>query len=378
MFFLGVATVAVAIALFAEELGNVVWRLSAYPLDESVGNVVPMDLNELRKHIKGKRALVVGGTKGIGAGTAVALARAGAASVVLVGRSRPEAVLARLTEVGDGGAEFAWEQADLGSVKGCLGLVERIVSRPKKTPSLDFLVMTVGAWPNWSDRLSEDGVDKVLALDIVARYVVATRLAPLLAPGARVMSVLASTTKVPHPAPEEMKRILQGSLAGPEQWKARVLPAVMGTAATLGDVLLEQLAARYPDLVWIGTNPGAVKTDLLKPTFPTFVSAAVDVLAAGLDGFYQTEEASGEVHAQILVSHNAEARRGRGRSVFFNHLLEARGAAPLKDDAEFGKWLTQFLEGLVGEQAGGKGRGGEGRGGEGRWREGVEQGGARR
>ena len=144
-----------------------------------------------------------------------------------------------------------------------------------------------------------------------------------------------------------MRQIIQGSLTGPENFKARVLPAVMGTAAALGDVLLEQMATRFPDLAWIGTNPGAVKTDLLKQTFPDLVNAAVDVVAAGLGGFFQTEEASGTVHAQILASKNAEKRRGLGRGVYFNHLLEARGATPLKDDAAFGAWLSQYLDELV-------------------------------
>ena len=207
--FLLAAVAAVALAVFTEDLANSVWRLSSHPLDGSVGNVVPLSPDDLQKQIIGKRALIIGGTKGIGAGTAVALARSGAASVGVVGRSAPDSVLLKMEEVGHGQGEYKWERADLGSVKGCLDFVDRLLAlgAVEDGKRFDFLVLTVGAWPNWSDRLSADGVDKVLALDIVARYVIMTRLAPLLAPGARVMSVLASTTKIAHPSAEEMKRV---------------------------------------------------------------------------------------------------------------------------------------------------------------------------
>ena len=130
---------AIALALFGEELGNFSWRLAAHRLDEEIGFVVPATEKDMRKYFHGKKAIVVGGTRGIGAGTAVALAQAGA-SVTVVGRSRPEKVLTRMKEVGAASEEeYTWEKADLVSVKGCLDLSDRLKSKGSK---IDLLVMS--------------------------------------------------------------------------------------------------------------------------------------------------------------------------------------------------------------------------------------------
>ncbi len=57
------------------------------PKDPVVGDVQPVHEEVLRTRFRGKTALVVGATRGIGRGTALALASAGA-SVSIVGRSR--------------------------------------------------------------------------------------------------------------------------------------------------------------------------------------------------------------------------------------------------------------------------------------------------
>merc|ERR1712211_32435 len=56
------------------------------PKDPLVGNVDPANRDELSARLESKSALVVGGTRGIGRGIAMALAKAGV-SVSIVGRS---------------------------------------------------------------------------------------------------------------------------------------------------------------------------------------------------------------------------------------------------------------------------------------------------
>ena len=49
-----------------------------YPIPQVVGDVVPLVGSALRGALGGKRALVVGGTKGIGRAVALSLAKSGA------------------------------------------------------------------------------------------------------------------------------------------------------------------------------------------------------------------------------------------------------------------------------------------------------------
>ena len=93
--------------------------------------------------LRGKRALVTGGSRGIGAATARLLARAGA-DVMIGYRSRAgEAgrVLAELTSLGVNAAAHA---ADLGSRSGADSLVSATVD---SLGGLDIYVGNAGIWP---------------------------------------------------------------------------------------------------------------------------------------------------------------------------------------------------------------------------------------
>jgi NAD(P)-dependent dehydrogenase (short-subunit alcohol dehydrogenase family) len=58
--------------------------------------------------------------------------------------------------------------ADLSTVGGCLALVAEL-----RACGFQFglVVLTVGVWPDVSEPRTDDGVDKVVALDLLARHV---------------------------------------------------------------------------------------------------------------------------------------------------------------------------------------------------------------
>src|SRR3569832_1497574 len=58
----------------------------SWPLDESIGVIETLSVEELRVMFQDKRVLIVGGTRGVGFGLAKAVAQAGA-KVTIVGRS---------------------------------------------------------------------------------------------------------------------------------------------------------------------------------------------------------------------------------------------------------------------------------------------------
>jgi 3-oxoacyl-[acyl-carrier protein] reductase len=93
--------------------------------------------------LRGKRALVTGGSRGIGAATARLLARAGA-SVVIGYRSRRDDAERVVSELRGAGATAHAHAADLTTPAGSESLVAAAV---EVMGGLDFFVANAGVWP---------------------------------------------------------------------------------------------------------------------------------------------------------------------------------------------------------------------------------------
>merc|ERR1711900_156257 len=106
---------------------------------------------------------------------------------------------------------------DLSSVKGCLAFTSELKEELwAEGVKIDHMVLSVGAWPHYTDPLSADGLNKVISLDLVARFLMLTELSPVLAEKARVMSVMASTNKMDaRVTTEVMKPIITGERTSP-------------------------------------------------------------------------------------------------------------------------------------------------------------------
>jgi len=126
-------------------------------------------MNELA----GKKALVTGGTSGIGRATAEALAREGA-YVLVSGRSeaRGAEVVAAIREVG-GEAEFI--RADLGNADDVRALAAR-------ASDVDVLVNNAGVFPAGpTHELPEFAFDEAFAVNVKAPFLLAAAIAPQMA-----------------------------------------------------------------------------------------------------------------------------------------------------------------------------------------------------
>ncbi|HEY2543384.1 MAG TPA: SDR family NAD(P)-dependent oxidoreductase [Gaiellaceae bacterium] len=126
-------------------------------------------MNELA----GKRALVTGGTSGIGRATAEALAREGA-NVLISGRSdaRGAEVVAAIEEAG-GEAEFV--RADLEKVDDVRALAERAAD-------VDVLVNNAGVFPaGLTHEISEESFDEAFAVNVKAPFLLTAAIAPRMA-----------------------------------------------------------------------------------------------------------------------------------------------------------------------------------------------------
>jgi len=283
--------------------------------------------------------LVVGGTSGIGGGIALALAQSGS-SVTVVGSS--EAKGRTMIERMSASAVFPSEQqfqahaADLLTVKGCVGLAEKLRREAAaQSAHFDVVAFTVGVWPDKEEPRTSDGVDKVIALDVLARFVVFRELLPILKPDAKVLSVLGSTQKTPPvPSLETVKKLLTG------EKESYLTPQMLASAGVAADAWLQAAAVRHPEMTFVGTFPGIVATTLVS-TSKTFPSCLRPILAAGQKLVALTPEDCGRRHAQILASPNID----KSSLAYFNVLrLEARFTHPLAYDKEFQDWVWLLLQ----------------------------------
>ena len=146
--------------------------------------------------LRGKRALVVGGTSGIGEGVAVRLAQA-QASVTIVGRSpeRGAAVVQKMQAAAGKASEaqFDFIPCDcfsLLSVEQCAQEVVRRVSAPaadedagastEQAGALDYLVMAQGMATMQGFTPTPEGLDQKLTLHFWSRAAFALQLLPVL------------------------------------------------------------------------------------------------------------------------------------------------------------------------------------------------------
>lgn len=307
-----------------------------YPKDPVVGDVERVSFDELSARFTGRSALVVGGTDGIGRGIALTMAQAGA-SVSVVGHSGEKAgwMLGNLSEVAPDPASqgfYAYTQ-DLLTVRGCLNFTSQLAATDHR---FDFLVLTLGIWPDREEPRTSDGIDKVIALDVLARYLVTREVLPRLNLGARVLSVLGSTARVP-PAPSmaTVQDIASGKKA---QYS---LLEMLGASSAMGDTWVQVMPKYYnrTDVHYMSTFPGVVGTDLVEhsKTFPEWLRP---ILEAAERVLAMSPQLSGEIHATIISSPNAAKRQ----TAYFNEMLEGRSTNPLAYDADFGTWVHSFLE----------------------------------
>jgi 3-oxoacyl-[acyl-carrier protein] reductase len=101
--------------------------------------------------LAGKRALVTGGTRGIGAACARLLAKVGA-DVCVGYRSRHNEANAMRIEISKLGVKGASLAADLGTSAGANALVDHTV---KELGGLDIMIHSAGIWPEEEAAVSE-------------------------------------------------------------------------------------------------------------------------------------------------------------------------------------------------------------------------------
>jgi 3-oxoacyl-[acyl-carrier protein] reductase len=124
--------------------------------------------------LNGKTALVTGASRGIGAATAIALAKNGVRRLTLQYNSCREGAEATAATLRGLGAEVALIQADLSRVEGIHGFLEAF------DPKVDILVNNAGHLVKRArlDEFTEDVYDQVMNLNVKSAYFITQKVAP--------------------------------------------------------------------------------------------------------------------------------------------------------------------------------------------------------
>ncbi|MFI9767746.1 SDR family oxidoreductase [Streptomyces sp. NPDC052415] len=147
--------------------------------------------------LDGKVALVTGGSRGIGAATAVALARAGAdvAVTYVNGKEAASDVVRAVEALGRRGVALRADSSDAGEA------AEAVTRTASELGGLDVLVNNAGVGVLGPlESLSPQDVDRVLAVNVRAVFLASQAAAALLPEGGRIITIGSCVTqRVPGP-----------------------------------------------------------------------------------------------------------------------------------------------------------------------------------
>jgi 3-oxoacyl-[acyl-carrier protein] reductase len=197
--------------------------------------------------LKGKRAVVTGGSRGIGRATAVLLARAGA-DVGIAYRDREEAAAQALAAVKQAGGRGWAVAADLGQREGVAALFQRV---DDEFGWLDIFVANAGIWPPEYVPLvemSDEQWQEMMAVNLDSVFYSVREAARRMADGGKVV-IVSSTAG-------------QRGEAGHSHYAA-----TKGAVISFVKSLAVELAVR--DVAVNAVAPGWIDTDMAEPVLAT-------------------------------------------------------------------------------------------------------------
>jgi len=237
--------------------------------------------------LKGRVALVTGGATGIGAATALALAKAGAAGIAINYRSAKKEAEKIAAAARKAGAQAFCVHADVKSDEDIGRMVEEVKKRFRR---LDVLVNNAGVtqWipPKDLHGLTDDAWDDILDVNVKAAFRCARAAAPLLVKSGGMIVNVASISGVIAPA--TMSSLAYGAA------KAALIHLTRGLAVALAPkVRVNGVAPAFTDTPWMRKHYGgayrrvmaqaASNYPLKRVAKPEDVAAAIVGLVTGGD-----------------------------------------------------------------------------------------------
>ncbi len=337
-----------------------VTKMQMNPLDEELGSLIQEkgapSYDEIKALgiIAGKSALVVGGTRGVGFGTALALAKSGASVVTVVGRSEAsgsKAVSRIKEELGsDSKSSVNFLQGDIGTVASAKELLEKLQTCETR---YDYLIVTAAIFPQPKKRnpspLNEDGIEKSFAIGVVGRFLLfrgahSFMKAPTASHSPMILNVLAAGTSMGRPFDRKLVRSLHGfhlfNIANFALGNEIILHKLTTHDGESGGQNSDGAPFAIPVIT---THPGFLKTDLHRgQAWLMDVGEAIAVHFMG-----STEEVCGRREVSILCA--IGERRSKDKPSSLLTIVDNFGYGRLinddmkRDVKEHGDWLWDLL-----------------------------------
>lgn len=282
-------------------------------------------------------AVVTGATSGLGRATAEAIAALPGWRVVLAVRDAVRGQeLAR--QLGADSAVVPVDLASLDSVRAAADVLGR------DSAPIDALVLNAGVQSTRADQVSADGHELTFAVNHLAHFLLTERLAPRLAPGARVVVVSSGThwgrlsKSGPFPAPRWTDPV---ALATPRDESGQ---RAYATSKLANVYFGYEAARRHPDLRVSVVDPGLMPATGLARGYPAPARAVYGALAPLLSRlpFAQTPE---QAAAQLAALVTAPPDRPAARYV---SLGREEPSSPESYDTGRARELWEASERLVG------------------------------
>ncbi|KAJ3330977.1 hypothetical protein HDU76_004377 [Blyttiomyces sp. JEL0837] len=248
--------------------------------------------------LNNRRALVVGGTSGIGRATALKLASMNA-SVSIASRRADEGqkVLAELKRLNPSG-DHEFLQLDLSLMRNARKFA---LDFAKTHPSLHYLVISAGIMSMAGRTETVEGIDRKLAVHYYGRFRLINDLMPLLVkteqspPKEEVASNSAGKT-IPPINEVKCMTILAANQGAPIDYddldlkRTFTVPKAAVTAPAYNDLMVQKLAQKYPQIGFSHIFPGFVDTDLIN-SLPSVLSFGVKLFRFMMGGWLLTDKA---------------------------------------------------------------------------------------
>lgn len=318
--------------------------ITSWPIDERIGTIPVLTIEQLKSHYQHKSVLLIGGTRGVGYGTAMTMAKAGA-HVTLVGRNVQtgqtacENIHQHTSTTPSSSSYCTFLQGDIGNVNTSMKLINELTSGGGKY--YDYLVVSAATFPNWkvSTQIQEDGLDKSWAIAVLGRFLIYRYMNKFIKPNTgRILNVLASGHNIPIPGGNLQ---LDRDIATGKKQVKTLLEAIV--AFSIGNEIMQILLQKHDPNVTsftrVSTHPGVIQTELHTKTnqgifFDIFEQIMVWIFGISI-------EEVGLNQASILANNNLPSGTLSYVGQFMNGALCPKELQTLVND--HGDWLWKHL-----------------------------------
>ena len=353
------ATVVVTLGvLFKPVLYPFLVSFKASKFDTDIGRIpVLKSKAELQSIYKGKKVLIIGGTRGVGRGIALCVAKAGADATV-VGRSKKsgaaivDLMQQKIREDRQAGVEAGenqslmqhgaqiihYIQGDIGSVRTATACIKSLNEYASKHGKFDYLIVTAAIFPYWNDLINEDGLERSFGITVIGRYLIYNNAELFLKPNTgRILNVLASgMDSYPFDRDLASGKRIDGSL----------FSFVMNFACgnEMMQLGLGQRNSFYSKLTRVSSHPGILKTDLHRGQ--GWLMDVIEGIIFKFVGF--TEEEAGIRQASLLASNLlVEGRINYVDEFMKGRLLGSKMSVTVNDHLD---WLMELIDKTIGSR----------------------------